>query len=418
MDNYIKQLIESINQSKNKHDSKLAHDEPDYINEFADQYINGTPEKISKLTGIEKYQFPPSDKLNKEQITNVVKAIEQLLLSFNLEFIFPEDVTCEVKYDFIVKKWDSKHIHCKDGTVQIETCKFDDDNCPFPEQCTICENFKDENDSKHALANGEIDFENLMPDFNEQDDANIRSEVDRFKELMRKKSCDSYITGIHNYCDGRCHRCAFTDKCSSFSLNQELERSNDESEDGDSDKQLMVILKATSEIIEEELTKRGIDAEEKLIELKQDDEVPSSPKHTVELQSESYAEKVKRWLDSNQRELESRIVTEEEDEIQSYFESITWFQLFIPAKISRAAMVLQSDEPGESEIYDSNGSAKIALLAMDESIWAWQNLLQHLTKKEDSILNILKHLSKLRSESEALFPEARKFIRPGFDANI
>lgn len=418
MDNYIKQLIETINKSTNKHDSKLAHEEPDYINEFADQYLNGIPEKISKLTGIEKYQFPPSKKLSQEQIKNVLFSIEKLLLSYNLEFIFPENVTCDVKYDFIVKKWDSKHIHCEDGTVQIETCKFDDDNCPFPEHCTICENFKDNTNNKHALSSGKIDLENLIPTFNDKDDAAIRPEVDRLKKVMRSKNCTNYISGIHNYCDGRCDRCAFTERCSSYELNQELERSSGiENGKDDPDKQLMVILKATTEIIEEELAKKGVDDIEKAIDIKSEEVNTSIPKHCLELQSESYAEKVTRWLESNQRELESRIITEEKDEIQSYFESITWFQLFIPAKISRAVSVLQSPSPCDSELYDGNGSAKIALLAMDESIWAWQNLMNHIVKKEDSILNLLKHLSKLRSETEAFFPEARKFIRPGFDTN-
>ncbi len=412
MDEYIKQLLEIIDKAaKPKADSvcQIEDRENEYINEFADQYINGTPEKISKLTGIEKFQFPPVEKLDIVQTKLLLNSIDKLLLSYNLEFIFPENVTDDIKYGFIIDKWDSEHVHCSKGTVQVETCKFDDDNCPFPKHCSICEDFKEDENNPQNHEN--IDFDSLMPQFSEEEDIEMRPDIDRFKDLMRNKEVKNYISGIHNYCDGRCNKCDFTNQCTSFTLNQELEKSND---GPDSEKQLMVILKATSEIIEEELSKKGIDPTEKLNELATDCESKPSSKHATEKFAEAYAEKVKHWLESNQREMESRIVIEG-NSIEDYVESITWFQLFIPAKINRALHILQVDSPDETETHDANGSAKIALIGIDESIEAWNNLMLAIPKKEDSILNILKHLSKLRSDLEDLLPNARSFIRPGFD---
>jgi len=413
MDEYINQLLELINSAfYTKNTNRQLIDDDDYINEFADQYINGTPVKISDKTGIEKFQFPPVDKLSEEQINLLLPKIEELLLSFNWEFIFPEDVSNDVKYGFITGKWDTKHVFCKQGIVQIETCKFDDENCPFPAHCSICNKLKEDTD--HALCKGQVDFDSLTPDFESETTPEMRKNIDKFKELMRTSNSSEYISGIHNYCDGRCNKCDFTKQCSSFALNEEMNNVTNNDDKESSDDNLMIILKATTEFIEEELEKRGIDAQETINELSNTDNVEPDTKHPLEIKAESYAEKVKRWLDSNQREIESRIVSEQTN-IKNYFESITWFQLFIPAKVSRSLSIFKNGQMHSTDEYDSNGSAKAALLGIDESLWAWENLMNTIPQKEDSILNILRHLSEIRAEVEKTFPKAREFKRPGFD---
>lgn len=417
MDEYIKQLLEIIQISISKGEATLGRkedeDEIEYIDEYADQYINGTPVQISSVTGIDKFQFPPIDQIDKNQTSQLLNAIEDLLLTFNWEFIFPENVNDEIKYEFITDKWDSKHVHCKHGLVQIETCKFNDKNCPFPSQCQVCDNFKDDSDKTHHLCKGKVDFNSLMPSFDNSDES-IRQDINKFKELMRNNDSKNSIVGIHNYCDGRCDQCAFTDRCSSYSLHSVMCKAPDGDFDIDAEKQMMVMLQATSEFIEEELERKGIDPKQTMEELSRPDVDNHQEKHPLEKKAESYAEKVKRWLETNQRELESRIV-KNNDKTGKYFESITWFQLFIPAKISRALGSFSLNHESTIDNYDSNGSAKAALLGIDESIWAWENLLNNIQSKEDSILNILTHLSQLRDKIESTFPKARDFKRPGFD---
>lgn len=413
MDDYINQLLELINSAfYTKNTNRQLIDDDDYINEFADQYINGTPVKISDKTGIEKFQFPPIDKLSEEQINVLLPKIEELLLSYNWEFIFPENVSNDVKYGFITGKWDTKHVFCKQGIVQIETCKFDDENCPFPSHCSICNKLKEDTD--HVLCKGKVDFDSLTPDFESETTPEMRKNIDRFKELMRTSNSSEFISGIHNYCDGRCNKCDFTKRCSSFALNEQMNNVTNSNDNASSDDNLMIILKATTEFIEEELEKRGIDAQETINELSNTDNVVNDKKHPLEIKAESYADKVKRWLDSNQREIESRIVSEQ-SAVKNFFESITWFQLYIPAKVSRALSIFKNSQMQSSDEYDSNGSAKAALLGIDESIAAWENLMNNIPQKEDSILNVLLHLSEIRTELEKTFPKAREFKRPGFD---
>ncbi len=64
---------------------------------------------------------------------------------------------------------------------------------------------------------------------------------------------------------------------------------------------------------------------------------------------------------------------------------------------------------------DSDGTAKIALIAIDRSIGAWGTLLHAYPARMSATLELLALLSRLRLELEQEFPNAWSFVRPGFD---
>ena len=64
---------------------------------------------------------------------------------------------------------------------------------------------------------------------------------------------------------------------------------------------------------------------------------------------------------------------------------------------------------------DSDGSAKIALIAIDRSMAAWTHMHKYLPSHQAQILAMLAQLDRLKKRAETIFPEARNFIRPGFD---
>jgi hypothetical protein len=64
---------------------------------------------------------------------------------------------------------------------------------------------------------------------------------------------------------------------------------------------------------------------------------------------------------------------------------------------------------------DSDGSAKVSLMAIDRSVSAWRLIQMCLPERADSIKPIILDLERLRQKAEKRFPEARDFIRPGFD---
>jgi hypothetical protein len=64
---------------------------------------------------------------------------------------------------------------------------------------------------------------------------------------------------------------------------------------------------------------------------------------------------------------------------------------------------------------DSDGSIKVALIGMDRSIGAWGRLKEEFPEQAGDVLPLLVHLERLRRKTEHTFPNARNFIRPGFD---
>jgi hypothetical protein len=61
------------------------------------------------------------------------------------------------------------------------------------------------------------------------------------------------------------------------------------------------------------------------------------------------------------------------------------------------------------------GKSKLVLVSIDQSMLAWQTVLQHYPEKMDDLLDRLSLLSRLRREIDGLFPQARAFKRPGLD---
>ena len=108
------------------------------------------------------------------------------------------------------------------------------------------------------------------------------------------------------------------------------------------------------------------------------------------------------------------------DEMTDFTDVIRWYQPFIYVKLcraigSRACEDLETDEEMKRFPKDSEGTAKIALIAMDRSISAWAGLRESLGQEADGILELLAKLTALRRETERVFPDARAFVRPGFD---
>lgn len=55
---------------------------------------------------------------------------------------------------------------------------------------------------------------------------------------------------------------------------------------------------------------------------------------------------------------------------------------------------------------------------IDRSIEAWSVLRRYLPTQADCILSIMVHLERLRKRIQAAFPNARAFVRAGFDGSI
>jgi hypothetical protein len=225
---------------------------------------------------------------------------------------------------------------------------------------------------------------------------------------------DGYIESIFNYCDRWCERCAFTSKCRNFAFSKDAP-SPDGPELWD---YLHNVFQATYLMLEEGMKERGIDIEK--IEESIEDNEPDPMNHSLSIFVHETSFKIHNWLEENN--LHSRIlnleimdipISESLSRYKDALEVIYWYNFFISAKITRAVSgLLEQDEYSD---YDMNGSAKIALVSIDRLIAAWAVVLNEQKEKEDEILDILVNLAEIRKRTEKTFPDALKFIRPGFD---
>jgi hypothetical protein len=246
------------------------------------------------------------------------------------------------------------------------------------------------------------------------------------KDRLEKLAADKrFIPGIYNYCDRWCERCPQTSYCLTFFLS-EREFSDPETQDIRNEafwKKLSGILEETFELLREAAKKWGIELEAlgsmgDLEDMKAKHEAAEA--HLLFRAGKRYGEMVEDWLAGRETLFfETAAAAREGVDLEEAFEVIRWYQYFIAAKVMRAVRGKVEDEEeicDESE-KDSDGSAKIALIAMDRSIAAWAVIRHYDTPPPDEkVLDIIAFLDHLRQAVEKAFPSARSFVRPGFDS--
>ncbi len=273
-------------------------------------------------------------------------------------------------------------------------------------------------------------------------------------ELRELAANRDLISGIYNYCDRWCERCPFTTRCLVYATEKAADVSDDpEVHDINNAKfwsRLESIFQETHEMILEWAQEAGIDLETLEAEAAQADREQqrhNAKQHELSLSARRYAEMVERWF-GEEFAVEQNVHddttgksknTEEDIDVSDAIEVVRWYQFFVAAKVFRALMARDrpviDEELTSEDIFsgaeldddealidavgnDADGSAKIALIAIDRSSSAWRILQSSLPEKADSIVPMLLELERLRRATEQTFPEARDFIRPGFDEVI
>jgi len=139
--------------------------------------------------------------------------------------------------------------------------------------------------------------------------------------------------------------------------------------------------------------------------------------HPLTRAGKKYANAASDWF----RELDQLIDLEREksDRLEDAREVIQWYQYQIAVKTMRALSGRKEELDDGGELSgipkDSDGSAKVAMMGIDRSIAAWRLMQLSLPQRDVSIVPLILQLERLRHRLEKSFPEARSFIRPGFD---
>jgi hypothetical protein len=271
------------------------------------------------------------------------------------------------------------------------------------------------------------------------------------REIARRRD---FISGIYNYCDRWCERCPLTGRCLVYATEQADDVSADpEAHDINSAKfwsRMESIFQEAHEMILELAEEAGLDREDLEDEadlFDREQHRQDAKQHELSLSARRYAEMVQQWF-TEEFAVEESVHddttgksknTEDDIDVSDAIDVIRWYQFFIAAKVYRALMGLEdksladvlaldevpgADETGADDLEfsvagdDADGSAKISLIAIDRSSSAWRVMQSSMPEKADSIKPMLLELERLRRGTELAFPQARDFIRPGFDEVI
>jgi hypothetical protein len=233
-----------------------------------------------------------------------------------------------------------------------------------------------------------------------------------------------FIPGIYNYCDRWCERCPLSSRCLLYAQEKE---DNDQPESRDINNEafwrnLNRILEDTQKLIEDWIKSAGFD----LGKVDHDDlnarheRRDRAWRNGLAVAGKEYAASVTEWFAEFDQTADQFINTSDSDsELADQFydarEVIYWYQYQIAVKTMRA-LSSREDEADEGEYpRDSDGSAKVALLGIDRSISAWRVVQLCVPERADLVVPLILQLERLRQRTERKFPNARSFIRPGFD---
>jgi len=243
---------------------------------------------------------------------------------------------------------------------------------------------------------------------------------ERLKKLASEKRL---IPGIYNYCDRWCERCPQTSRCLNFPISEE-EFSDPEAQDIRNEafwNKLSGILGETLELLRKSAKEWGIELEmlgsiDDIENIKAKD--VAAENHLLCRAAKRYGEWVEDWFRGRETLFfETAAAAREGVSLEEAIEVIRWHQYFICAKVMRAIQgnIEEGEERCDEFASDSDGSAKIALIAIDRSVAAWAVIQHYFTDCDKEMIHVIAFLDGLRQAVDETFPNARSFIRPGFD---
>ncbi len=253
---------------------------------------------------------------------------------------------------------------------------------------------------------------------------------------MSKNVNPKHIPGIYNYCDRWCERCTFTSSCTVYERTSNLNCEQGDVQNRAFWDNMSNSFSEALSLLEEVAKEEGVDIEQLSDvewEIYKKEEAAGKAKaknHPIIKYSRDYGIQTMAVLKTNEllKQQAETIMQQanvdidnilqakaEFDDIADCLEVIQWYVFQIQVKFMRALPMMPGEADNDNFKNDSNGSAKVALIAVDRCINAWQKIFSILPAAEDAVLPLLALLQKIRRIGEATFPDARAFIRVGLD---
>ncbi len=171
MQRYLEQLINDLRRATWKisppHEIWLESEaDPDNEPELEDlsyveEYVYGEEIPVSRMTGIAPEYLPPPEMLTDDEKALLSTELEKTLEVFHFILDFPADYPMYSRYSFIRNFWNEKHVPLSFSESHIEFCDYDQNSCPFPGYCTVCDEVArqmkyDNTPKKHDDSSGDI----------------------------------------------------------------------------------------------------------------------------------------------------------------------------------------------------------------------------------------------------------------------
>jgi len=251
----------------------------------------------------------------------------------------------------------------------------------------------------------------------------MSSSLDLFLRRLRDPR---WIPHISDYCDHRCERCAFSTRCWSYALRQHEESPDAEPQPDEPNEEEM--KEEVAARMESWAERHGIDLNDITMDA-------SETKAYEELEQRIHKDplgKRARNYDRDVWEVLQKTAPAERDggwggaapgsELSNAIGDIWGLALVIGAKTNRAISSFEFNKHEDFETdaiqSDANGSAKVARLAIVESLAAWE-VVQSAGLLDGGLISYLTaSLKQLETDLAERFPHAMAFVRPGFDEEI
>lgn len=259
--------------------------------------------------------------------------------------------------------------------------------------------------------------------------------------LDRLAGAPGLIEGIYNYCDRWCERCGFTSHCLSFKMDRATQAGRTPADHGgagprgywDDPARSSALIRR---LVEREARRLDIDLDSAgaLVEAEREERrrrrAAARAGSALHQAGSAYGKAAQVLLErlrpalvhaADELRAQARLgagrAKEAASDLHEALAVVQWYLFFIDGKLRRAvsARVDRARDGDDGLPSDADGSAKIALVAIDRSIGAWARLHRRLPSDADAILDLLVQLERLRRAVEREFPAARAFRRPGLD---
>lgn len=142
MQKYINQLIEDMHLAATRV-PQATFTEATFDANYMMELEEIGEEPMSFWFGLEKEQFPPSERLTPDQLELMANELEKLWNAFSFEPDFPEGLPAKRRYELMRDYLEHKCTYWPGGWVHhFEFCNYEPENCPFGYEYCKCKDFE------------------------------------------------------------------------------------------------------------------------------------------------------------------------------------------------------------------------------------------------------------------------------------